>query len=151
MTGVPRFALWLGLAGLLPFLWGAACAHSPQLADISLQVLGPAPRLMGVGLVVGYGLVILSFMSGVLWGFATRADRRAGLYFTLSVLPALWGFFLAGGDAPERFVWLGAGYLGLLALDWIFARAGLAPTWWMRLRLLLTAAVLVCLAVAALA
>ena len=38
-------------------------------------------------------------------------------------------------------------HVGLLLLDFSFARQGLAPPWWMRLRLILTAVVLACLAV----
>jgi Protein of unknown function (DUF3429) len=149
MTGIPRSALWLGLAGLIPFVWGVACAYDQTLAGISFLILGPAPRLMGVGLVLSYGVVILSFMSGVLWGFATRATERAGLYYALSVLPALWGVFMVGGPDASRFAYLGAGFVGLLGLDWLFAAQGLAPGWWMRLRVLLTAGVLACLALAA--
>ena len=39
------------------------------------------------------------------------------------------------------------GFLGLLALDWQFWRWGLAPRWWMHLRLPVTAAVVACLLV----
>jgi hypothetical protein len=39
------------------------------------------------------------------------------------------------------------GLAGLLALDWQFALWGLAPGWWMPLRLLLSAVVIACLAV----
>lgn len=147
MTQIPRPALLLGLAGLIPFLWGAAGLYSPALASLGNLIFGPSPALNGAGLVLSYGIVILSFMSGVLWGFATRAASGAGLYYALSVLPALWAQFIVGAN-----LWLlGAGYLGLLALDALFATRGLAPAWWMRLRLLLTAVVLACLAAAALA
>jgi hypothetical protein len=44
-------------------------------------------------------------------------------------------------------IYLAAGFAGLLALDATFAAQGLAPRWWMRLRLLLTAVVLACLGV----
>ena len=38
-----------------------------------------------------------------------------------------------------------AGFLGILGLDWMFQRQGLAPEWWMSLRLVLTAVVLLSL------
>jgi len=38
-----------------------------------------------------------------------------------------------------------AGFLGLLLLDWHFWRLKLAPAWWMHLRVLLTAVVVICL------
>ena len=142
MTAIPRPALWLGLAGLLPFLWGALTAHVPLLGAF----LGP--RFMGAELLTGYGIVILAFMSGVIWGFATRADgARAATLYTLSVVPALWAFFFG----PVSLWALAFGFVALLGIDAFVARHGLAPAWWMRLRLLLTGIVTVCLVVGALA
>ena len=89
-----------------------------------------------------YGAVILSFMSGVLWGFATKARGRAATAgYILSVIPALWAFFMTGGGPTGAAVNLIAGFLGLLLLDWHFWQMGLAPKWWMHLRGLLTALV----------
>ncbi|MCW1917237.1 DUF3429 domain-containing protein [Rhodobacter sp. KR11] len=140
---IPRAALVLGLAGLIPFAWGAASAANPTLAGISVTVFGP--ELWGVWMILDYGIVILSFMSGVLWGFATRATARAWVWYGLSVLPALWVFLGLRGETDSRLLALAAGYLGLLGLDFAFWRAGLTPPWWMRLRLILTAGVLVSL------
>lgn len=141
---IPRAALVLGLAGLIPFAWGAASAANPTLAGISVTLFGP--ELWGVWMILDYGIVILSFMSGVLWGFATRATTtRAWIWYGLSVLPALWVFLGLRGETDSRFLALAAGYLGLLGLDFAFWRAGLTPPWWMRLRLILTSGVLVSL------
>ena len=142
MSGVPRPALWLGLAGLLPFLWGALTVHIPLLG----AVLGP--RFIGADLLTGYGIVILAFMSGVIWGFATRADGTpAATLYALSVLPALWAFFLG----PVSLWALALGFVALLGIDAWAARNGLAPQWWMSLRLLLTGVVTACLVIGALA
>jgi hypothetical protein len=146
---VPRTALILGLAGLVPFVWGAASQVSPRLADLGLTVFGP--RFVGPYVSLAYGTVILSFMSGVLWGFATRAPGGvARVACVLSVLPALWAFFMVGGGPEAAAISLMAGFAGLLLLDWLFWQRGLAPAWWMRLRAMLTVAVLACLAVPAL-
>ena len=146
MTPIPRSALLLGLAGLIPFFWGAASQLFPALGDWGTDVLGP--RFVGPYVSLSYGTVILSFMSGVLWGFATRAEGAlATSGYALSVLPALWAFFFVGGGPVSAAIWLAAGFVGLLGLDALFWRQGLAPDWWMRLRLMLTAGVLVCLAV----
>ena len=149
MTPIPRSALLLGLAGLIPFFWGAASQLLPDLGDWGSNVLGP--RFAGPYVSLAYGTVILSFMSGVLWGFATRATGSAATTgYALSVLPALWAFFMVGGGPQAAAVSLMAGFAGLLVLDFLFWRWGLAPPWWMRLRGLLTAVVLACLAVPAL-
>ena len=144
MTGIPRAALGLGLAGLIPFLWGALTVLRPDLAAWGTGALGP--RFVGPYVQLFYGAVILSFMSGVLWGFATRATGRvAAAGYALSVIPALWGFFMTGGGPVAAAMNLMAGFAGLLLLDWFFWRAGLAPAWWMRLRVLLTSIVLISL------
>ncbi|MFN0262820.1 DUF3429 domain-containing protein [Tepidamorphus sp. 3E244] len=118
-------------------LSGPAIRNSPRGGG---RFVGPYVQLF-------YGAVILAFMSGVLWGFATKADgRRATLAYALSVLPALWAFFTTGGGAHAASANLVIGFLGLLGLDWLFSRWGLTPPWWMNLRHLLTAIVVLCLA-----
>ncbi|SMH47793.1 DUF3429 domain-containing protein [Maritimibacter sp. HL-12] len=146
MTAIPRAPLLLGLAGLLPFVWGAATVLWPELGV-------PVGRRIGIDFVAvpvlaGYGKVILAFMSGVIWGFAARAnDHRGTLGYGLAVIPALWAFFLVVGATPAALIFLIAGFIGLLGIDALFWRHGLAPGWWMRLRIMLTIIVVVCLAV----
>jgi hypothetical protein len=141
---VPRAALWLGLAGVIPFAWGALTEISPAVHGFGLDVIGP--RFVGQYVLIFYGTIILSFMSGVLWGFATRmTGRDAAIGYTVSVIPALWAFFFVGGGA-DRATWvLIVGFIGLMGLDYGFWKLGLAPPWWMNLRSLLTALVVGCL------
>lgn len=146
MTQIPRAPLLLGLAGLIPFLWGAATAVSPALASLGQQYMGP--RFIGPYVQLFYGSVILSFMSGVLWGFATKATgAQAATGYALSVIPALWAFFMTGGGPTRAALNLIIGFAGLLMLDFSFFRWGLTPPWWMQLRLLLTAIVVACLVI----
>lgn len=146
MTQIPRAPLILGLLGLLPFIWGAATVLSDDLAAFGAANLGA--RFIGPYVQLFYGSVILSFMSGVLWGFATKASgTQAAVGYALSVLPALWAFFMTGGGPTSAGTNLAFGFIGLLMLDYAFSRWGLTPPWWMRLRLLLTAIVVACLAI----
>lgn len=144
MTTIPRSALILGLAGLIPFLWGVATQMNDGLMAWGAAQLGP--RFVGPYVQLAYGTVILSFMSGVLWGFATKASGiQAAVGYGLSVIPALWAFFMVGGGPVSAATNLATGFIGLLVLDYAFALWGLAPPWWMRLRLLLSAVVVACL------
>ncbi|WP_299548820.1 DUF3429 domain-containing protein [uncultured Tateyamaria sp.] len=146
MTRIPRVPLALGLAGLVPFVWGAVTVLNDGLAAWGSQALGP--RFVGPYVQLFYGSVILSFMSGVLWGFATKANgAQAATGYVLSVIPALWAFFMTGGGPTSAGLNLIFGFAGLLMLDFAFFRWGLTPRWWMRLRLLLTAIVVACLAI----
>ncbi|NKX43005.1 DUF3429 domain-containing protein [Roseicyclus persicicus] len=149
MTRIPTSALILGLAGLLPFLYGALTVLWPASAGLGRAW---SPNHAGPALLQIYGIVILCFMAGVIWGFATRAEgRRATLFYALSVLPAIFVFLTAFAEPRASLVMLIAGFVSLLAIDAAAMRDGLAPAWWLRLRLLLTAVVVACLAVGALA
>lgn len=141
---IPRPALVLGLAGLLPFVWGVATPLIPALNSLTLNTLGP--RFTGPYVLISYGSVILSFMSGVLWGFAARGPESRYSGYALSVLPALWVFFMVGGGPSQALSALIVGYLALLRIDWQFSTWGLTPPWWMRLRLILSAGVVLALA-----
>jgi len=142
MTAIPRSALILGLAGLIPFLWGALTVLNDGVALWAISTFGA--RFVGPFVQLQYGVIILSFMSGVLWGFATRAEgRTAAAGYALSVIPALWAFFMTGIGPATSAINLITGFLGLLLLDWHFWRLGLAPPWWMHLRVILTSIVFI--------
>jgi len=110
---VPTAPLLLGLAGLLPFLWGALTYLNAELALWGTKALGP--RFVGPYVQLFYGSVILSFMSGVLWGFATKTDgAQAAIGYALSTIPALWAFFMTGGGPVGAGTNLIFGFVGLL-------------------------------------
>ena len=141
---IPKAPLWLGLAGLLPFIWGAASHANPNLAAWGTNWAGIG--FVGLAVQTTYGAVILSFMSGVLWGFATKTHSQTAAWcYVLSVSPALWAFFLMSIPTAQTGPYLIAGFLELFILDIVFFQLQLTPNWWLRLRLLLTAIVLTCL------
>ena len=143
-SDIPKSALLLGLAGLLPFVWGAITIFNQPVAEWTLNTIGH--RFIGPYVGLAYGTVILSFMSGVLWGFATKATGgQAATGYVLSVIPALWAFFMIGGGPVSAAMNLMAGFVALLVLDYAFWKWGLAPRWWMSLRVILTAGVIACL------
>ena len=141
MRAIPRPAVWLGLAGLIPFLWGVATVLRPDLADWGTRIFGP--QFIGPYVQLFYGAIILAFMSGVLWGFAAKAETGQAADYALSVIPALWAFVMTGQGPVTAGVNLMIGFVALLALDWHFWRTGLAPVWWMKLRIMLTGIVLI--------
>ena len=74
MADIPRSALYLGLAGVLPFLWGVLTLYQPSLSEWTIKMIGP--RFVGPYVQLFYGAVILSFMSGVLWGLQPRLRAK---------------------------------------------------------------------------
>ncbi|WP_333818363.1 DUF3429 domain-containing protein [Tabrizicola sp.] len=142
---IPRPALLLGLAGLIPFLWSAATHLSPALSAWAGPFL--SPMFLGAYVGMTWGTVVLCFLSGVLWGFATKAEgREAAIAYSLSVIPALWGFVMVSDASDSSAIFLAAGFVGLLLLDATFQAWGLAPRWWLRLRVMLTVVALACIA-----
>lgn len=142
LMSIPRAPLLLGLAGLLPFIAGAAVStmppFEPQENTYPLLTARDGERLLE-----HYGIIILCFMSGVLWGFATKSDRAWP--YILSVLPALWVLGNATGKPTDVFTALLVGFIGVFGLDVIFHRSGLTPEWWLKLRAILTVIVCGCL------
>jgi hypothetical protein len=149
MSQIPRPALILRLAGLIPFLYGALSVLVPATASIG-RLWGN--NYEGIYILQVYGIVILCFMAGVIWGFAARTEgRQATFYYALSVVPAIFVFLTAFSQPRPSLVMLIIGFVALLAIDASAARQGLAPPWWMSLRLLLTTIVVICLGIGVLA
>lgn len=146
LKGVPPIPRLLGLAALLPFLWGAATYLSGDLAAWGATRLGP--RFVGPYVQLFFGSVLLSFMSGALWSFATRgAGAAAAAAYVLAAIPAAWAFAMTGGGPVSASMNLIFGFAGLALLDLAFSYWRLAPSWWMRLRLPMAAVTIGCLAV----
>lgn len=83
-AALPPGMRWLGLAGLLPFILGAAAT-----------VLAPDAAFAATarGALVAYGATILAFLGAVHWGLilAGRGPRPAQRHLALAVLPSLVG------------------------------------------------------------
>ena len=131
---VPLAAVWLGGLGVVPFLVFAA-----------LILIGP-PELVGTAsdALAAYGAIILSFLGGVQWGFATggaHAVRKNGNLLrrlSVSVLPSLvaWTALLASRE--PGFLILAGTFLLVLLADIRAARLNQAPAWYPSLRWPLT-------------
>jgi len=140
---IPPAFMIFGAAGLLP-----------PLALVLMMLLDPGslavPALYAVTLV--YGALILSFIGGAWWGFAAREERVSAWVLALAVTPTLVGlglllvtarYPLAGGLA------LALAVAASPLLDLQMRRRGLAPSWWLKLRVPLSLALASLVAVAA--
>ncbi len=125
LTAPSALARVLGLAGLLPFMAGAA----------AVWLVGPQDRLPALAL-LAYAALIASFLGGIHWGLAMRdspADATQLLWgvspsllgWIAVVLPPRWGLLLAPATliacySVDRQLYLRSG-LGA----WLGLRAGL--------------------------
>ena len=134
---IPTGALILGLSGVLPFAWGAVTLLSEEAFNFGIENFGA--RFVGPLIQLSYGVIILCFMSGVLWGFATKMDEKNGsLGYILSIVPALWAFLSMGRGPVSDTISLIVGFLAVLLIDRHFYLLKLTPLWWMNLRTPLT-------------
>ncbi len=101
-----------------------------------------------------YGAVILSFMGGVQWGLAMLATMQAksgrkhpdAAHLAISVCPALVGWIAALLGPASGLALLATGFVALLVFDLWTVRRELAPRWYAPLRIQLTVAVVILLA-----
>ena len=145
LTGrIPTAALVLGLAGLIPFAAGAASLW------VRLPLLPPET---GLRLVVIYGAIILSFLGGIRWGTAIGPydTGRQAPEFAASVMGSLAGLSAAFLPAIPALAMLIAGFLMQGLWDVMSVDSGRLPAWFGRLRMILTAGVVVALVAALLA
>lgn len=137
ISKIPTGALILGLSGVIPFAWGAVTLISEEAFNFGIENFGA--RFVGPLIQLSYGVIILCFMSGVLWGFATKMDEKNGsLGYILSIVPALWAFLSMGRGPISDTISLIVGFLAVLLIDKHFYLLKLTPLWWMNLRIPLT-------------
>lgn len=142
--GIPAAALALGLAGLLPFAAGALGLW------FRLPFMGPDAALK---LITLYGAIILSFLGGIRWGTAIGPydSRRQTFEFSLSVIGSLAGLLACFLEAVPALTLLIAGFLMQALWDVTSVEAGRLPSWFGKLRMVLTAGAVISLIAALLA
>ncbi|QPH53484.1 DUF3429 domain-containing protein [Pontivivens ytuae] len=151
MRDIPTPALILGFAGLLPFLGGAALVLLPP-GTVPLYGFFISEPEGGRLLLERYGTIILSFMAGCLWGFASRHGRKPSwVELGLSVTPPLAIFFGLTNDPAASCLLLTYAFAGLLLIDSLFAKRTIVVWWWLSLRIPLTIVVCACLLIGAFA
>jgi len=130
-------ALWLGRAGLLPFLAGAALAWwaradgSPGLAAHAAQAL------------LAYGAVIVSFLGGLHWGLAMRQAAPQASLLGWGVVPSLLAWPALLLPPAQGLLLLAASLWLCFAVDRRVLKAQGASAW-LGLRLQLTLVASLC-------
>jgi hypothetical protein len=143
MNPMPVPAIWLGAAGLLPFIATALLSW----------LLPPEHRGIALFALAAYGMVILSFLGAVHWGLALAAPAEEARYAAprlgLGVVPALiaWAALLLP-PAPGLGL-LALAILATAAVESLAARHGLVPLGYLRLRWVLSIGAALCLLVGA--
>lgn len=140
-TQIPTAALWLGATGALPFIASAIGAH--VLDEVAAEI---AKRALFI-----YGAVIVSFLGGVQWGLCISEGQDLPRRLPISVIPSLiaWVGLLMTPDLTPYF--LIAAFVFVFLFDFLADKSGQAPAWYIRLRVPLSATVILCLIIGAFA
>ena len=144
MDEVPRPALVLGAAGLVPFFAGAAGVWTLDQPYAGLALI----------LELQYAAIILSFLGAVHWGLAMAGPGGAGPSWGRlgwSVTPALAGWIAIQFPPAAGLLLLAVAFAAAWAVDRRAVRNGFAPGWYAPLRKGLTIGVLLCLGASLLA
>jgi len=128
---IPKPALWLGYAGLIPFFITAILSYTTDYAYFSTAL-------------IAYGATILSFLGGVRWGLAIVNSNSTHLSFSLviSILPSIVGWISLLLPSYVGFMLLAGGFFVLLLAD---IRSQDSPPWYPRLRVPLSLGAMTCL------
>jgi hypothetical protein len=134
---VPAPALWLGLAGLVPF-W---------LPLVPLYAGGMMADGRALLLLMVYAAIILSFLGGIRWGAALKLPRGPlqSTLFVLSVLPSLAGFAALVLPSGAGLILLIVAFMVQGAWDVQAAQNRRLPPWFATLRAILTAGAVIAL------
>ncbi|MFX8235035.1 DUF3429 domain-containing protein, partial [Acinetobacter baumannii] len=87
-----------------------------------------------------YVALILSFLGGLWWGLAARAERAPAWLWVAAICPSLiaqagfWPWAFGDPWPGPSFIGLGVALIAALAVDVVLVRQALAPRWWLALR-----------------
>ena len=128
---IPKAALLLGLAGVLPFIVFGLLAITlgggivtPKLADT---------------LLIGYGAIILSFVAGIRWGLALTAHNESdqAVQMTVSVVPSLIAWTACFMPFAYGLPLLALTHAAVAVWDIRAMHNGRGPVWYAKLRMIL--------------
>ncbi|MDF0751574.1 DUF3429 domain-containing protein [Marinobacter sp. 71-i] len=137
MIAVARLAIVVGIAGLLPFL----------AAILGLFTM-PAQSMLIISYFYLYSAGILAFMAGIYWPLAMQLENRCYPISPLVTMLLSQVFFITAGiglllPIAAQIVVYTVAYMALYVVDARWMK-DYWPDWYLQLRLVLTAVVLVC-------
>lgn len=124
MRPVPFLPALLGLILVAPFIYAVA-------GLLGLFTPPPAYWASPYAILTSYGGIYLAMLGGVYWGFAAKRPNL------LDVLIALVPPFAALGASltPTPVLPYAIGIAGMLVFDTLYIARGMAPKWWLSLRI----------------
>ena len=128
---IPKAALLLGLAGVLPFIVFGLLAMT-----LGAEIVTPT---QADALLIGYGAIILSFMAGVRWGLALTAHNESdqAVQMMVSVVPPLIAWTACFMPFAYALPLLTLTHAAVAVWDIRAMHNGRGPVWYAKLRMIL--------------
>ena len=128
---IPKAALILGLAGVLPFIVFGLLAMT-----LGAEIVTPT---QADALLIGYGAIILSFMAGVRWGLALTAHNESdqAVQMMVSVVPPLIAWTACFMPFAYALPLLTLTHAAVAVWDIRAMHNGRGPVWYAKLRMIL--------------
>lgn len=140
MTSIPGTIKIIATLGLMPFFLGVLVTFKFPIVELDMAVF-----LINFSLL--YASLILSFLGGCLFGFESLNEPNPNKFrLWLAITPSIWSLIaLQIPDFSASF--LAVGFLIVYEFDRKSHSAGIVPSWWLSLRLPLTALVIASLSI----
>ena len=140
MTNIPSTIKIIATLGLMPFFVGVLATFKLPIFELDITVF-----LINFSLL--YASLILSFLGGCLFGFESLNETNPNKFrLWLAITPSIWSLIaLQIPDFSASF--LAVGFLIVYEFDRKSSLAGIVPSWWLSLRLPLTALVIASLSI----
>jgi len=138
MKNIPSNAKLIGFLGLLSMFLGL-------LATLKVFFFSEYITNFLVNFSITYSAIILSFLGGCLFAFnCLKKDNPALWSLILTVLPSIWAAIALQLPIFKTSL-LALGFLIIFEIDKRFFKINFTPIWWLKLRLPLTAVMIVIL------
>jgi len=124
MRPVPFLPALLGFLLVTPFIYAVG-------ALLGLITPPSAYWASPYAILTSYGAIYLAMLGGVYWGFA--AKRANILDVLIALVPPLAA--LGASLSPSPVLPYAIGIAGMLLFDILYIARGLAPKWWLSLRI----------------
>tara|TARA_A100001015_G_C14954134_1_gene698019 strand:- start:792 stop:1235 length:444 start_codon:yes stop_codon:yes gene_type:complete len=140
MSKIPTAVKLISILGIVPFLFGV-------LSTFRLSVINPSLNTFLLNTSILYAALILSFLGGCIFGFECLSKKileKRRLW--IAITPTIWALIALNFKDFSASI-LAVGFLVAYEFDRKAKAAGVAPDWWLSLRLPLTTIVVLALCI----
>ena len=138
LNEVPRIPLFLSVVGVIPFIF----------LSLGIWFLSDVLKSIALYYLLNYSVIIITFIGAIYWGVAMEKGEKNFKPYFISVVPALLCWFMFMGFFSNYFlilVFFIFAFFFMYLVDVKYVRSNFFPTWYLKLRKIISVIVLLCL------